>query len=310
MDDPIPVKRLLDIPHLADRKQLSLVIMDSGMGGLSICADLVERLRRSGLPTAVQLTYFNAWPESGRGYNALEPVQQSRVFDRALRGALAFAPDAIILACNTLSILYKRTDFATACRLPVIGILDYGVDLIRDYLMTEPAGRVIILGTRTTIAADAHRRALLEQGVAGSRLAVQACDGLASLIENDPHGRAVRESINVWLGQAFRHLPAGGSPVSLALCCTHYGYSAALFQAGLARLAEGGRLLNPNQAMAQGLLAGLPEGVSSIDTLRVVSRIAWQPRQIAAIGSLLGAVSPLTARALEQYRHDPDLFEL
>ena len=36
--------------------------------------------------------------------------------------------------------------------------------------------------------------------------------------------------------------------------------------------------------------------------------IVWSDEKIEAIARLLEAVSPLTAGALRQYRHDPDLF--
>ena len=48
---------------------LSIVIADSGMGGLSICADIVNGLEARRSDRAVSLTYFNAWPEQDRGYN-------------------------------------------------------------------------------------------------------------------------------------------------------------------------------------------------------------------------------------------------
>ena len=62
--------------------------------------------------------------------------------------------------------------------------------------------------------------------------------------------------------------------------------------------------------MSEGLLADLPSrggGDAQID-LQVVSRIVWSEEKIGAIARLLEAASPLTASALRQYRHDPELF--
>ena len=62
-----------------------LVVTDSGLGGLSICAALERRLRAEGR-RSVRLTYVNAWPFEGRGYNDLPDLRaRAEVFDRALR---------------------------------------------------------------------------------------------------------------------------------------------------------------------------------------------------------------------------------
>ena len=69
-------------------------------------------------------------------------------------------------------------------------------------------------------------------------------------------------------------------------------------------------ILDPNKAMSEALLADLaPRGQEDVRIdLKVVSRIVWSDEKIAAIAKILDTVSPLTASALRQYRHDPDLF--
>ncbi len=71
-----------------------LVLTDSGLGGLSLCATLERRLRRRD----IRLTYLNAWPFEGIGYNDLPTVpERAEVFDRALCAMAALAPDQVLV---------------------------------------------------------------------------------------------------------------------------------------------------------------------------------------------------------------------
>ena len=293
-------------------ESLSLVIADSGMGGLSICADIVRGLQERRSFRSVAVTYFNAWPEQDRGYNLLPGMaERVRVFDRALEGMLHFGPDRILIACNTLSALYPDTPFSRKAPVPVTDIIGFGVEQMLDYLAARAESRVIILGTPTTIEAGTHRARLVGRGIDAGRIVCQPCDRLAGEIEKAPEGATVRAMIEEYVEQAAEKFPDRRLPVAAALCCTHYGYSRHLFEAAMRARFEGPvAILDPNRAMSEGLLAGLPargEGDVRID-LKVVSRIVWSEEKIGAIARLLEATSPLTANALRQYRHDPELF--
>jgi glutamate racemase len=291
---------------------LSLVIADSGMGGLSILADVVSGLQARRSYRHVFLTYFNAWPEQDRGYNLLPGMDERvRVFDRALAAMLRFVPDQILIACNTLSALYPHTPFSRQTPVPVVGIIDSGVDLIQGYLSARAESRVIILGTPTTIEADTHRTRLVELGIPAERIICQPCDRLAGEIEKAPEGITVRAMIENYIREAAERIADRRLPAAAALCCTHYGYSQRLFEAAMQARFEGPiTILDPNRAMSEALLADL--GPSRKEDIRidleVVSRIVWSGEKIEAIARLLEASSPLTAGALRQYRHDPDLF--
>ncbi|HSP90980.1 MAG TPA: hypothetical protein VLN08_08735, partial [Vicinamibacterales bacterium] len=78
-----------------------IVVTDSGLGGLSICALLEQGLRAAGPARAVRLTYVNAWPFEDRGYNDLpDEHERARVFDLALSRMAQMEPDRILIACN------------------------------------------------------------------------------------------------------------------------------------------------------------------------------------------------------------------
>jgi glutamate racemase len=291
---------------------LSLVIADSGMGGLSIFADIVKGLQERRSYRSVSLTYFNAWPEQDRGYNLLPGMaERIRVFDRALSAMLRFQPDLILIACNTLSAIYPHTPFSRQAPVQVVGIIDFGVEMMHAYLGARAESRVIILGTPATIEADAHRARLVERGIDAERIVCQPCDRLAGEIEKDPEGATVRAMVESCIRQAAERVPDVRGPVAAALCCTHYGYSQRVFEAALRSVFEDPiMILNPNKAMSDAMLADFaPPGQKDVRIeLKVVSRIVWSDEKIEAIARLLEAASPLTAGALRQYRHDPDLF--
>jgi glutamate racemase len=296
----------------APKESISLLIADSGMGGLSICADIVKGLEARRSDRSASLTYFNAWPEQDRGYNLLPGMaERIRVFDRALSAMLRFEPDRILIACNTLSALYPDTPFSRKAPVPVTEIIGFGVDLMHAFLSARADSRVIILGTPTTIEAGVHRSRLVERGIDAGRIVCQPCDRLAGEIEKAPEGATVRAMIESCIREAAERFPDRRPPVAAALCCTHYGYSQRLFEAAMQAAFEGPTtILNPNKAMSAALLADFasPGRQDVRIDLKVVSRIVWSDEKIEAIARLLEAESPLTASALREYRHDPELF--
>ena len=297
---------------VSKKENLSLLVADSGMGGLSIFADIVSGLQERRSYRSAALTYFNAWPEQDRGYNLLPGMaERIRIFDRALAAMLRFEPDRILIACNTLSALYPETPFSRGAPVPVTDIIGFGVDLMHAYLNAGTQRQVIILGTPTTIEAGTHRARLVERGIDPLRIVCQPCDRLAGEIEKAPEGAAVRAMIEDYVGRAAGNITDRRRPVAAALCCTHYGYSRRLFEEALGARFEGPiTILDPNRAMSEAVLEDLaPRGRGEIRIdLQVVSRITWSHEKIAAIAGLLEASSPPAAAALRRYRHDPGLF--
>lgn len=290
---------------------LNLLVTDSGLGGLSVCAELAERLAREGAFRSVALTYFNAWPEQDRGYNRLpSTADKVRALDGALLGMARLRPDLILVACNTLSVLYPETRFSRAPAMPVIEILTLGVRMIHARMRALPGSQVILFGTPTTIAQDAHRSRLVELGVEPGRIVAQACDRLAGEIERDPGSAAVRGMIERYVAQALARLQDPKAPVLAAFCCTHYIYSIDWFRRALQGWPGGVTVVNPNDAMGACLSPepALPNRPGAQVSVRVLSRIALSGQKVAAIAGQIRPVSARTAQALVQYRHDPDLF--
>lgn len=302
---------------LAGSAEVDLLITDSGLGGLSVCAEVVRNLKRQRSCRSARITYFNAWPEQERGYNRFDGLEErARVFDGALRGMARFDPDLILIACNTLSALYGRTRFSREATVPVIDIIGFGVEMIAQGLAAQPDSLALILGTPTTVEAGVHRSRLLERGIEAGRIVQQPCDRLAGEIEKGPGSAAVREMIGRYARQAALKAGDAGRPVLAALCCTHYGYAEGIFREKLEEAFTGPvTLLNPNGAMAASLFDGggpaaceEPGAPGAQVTVAAVSRIVLSREKIDAIATILEAASPETAAALRHYRYDPELF--
>lgn len=288
-----------------------IAVLDSGLGGLSICADLEKGLQAQALCKQATLLYFNVWPEQNRGYNSLESVaERISVFDRALESVSKFQPDLIMIACNTLSVIYDRTPFSRKTRIPVIDIVDFGVDLIRAKLQEKPDSQALILGTRTTISEKTHQHKLVQQGVAKGRIKSQACHGVATEIETDPKGGAVVSLIEGYMDAAARKLNKTET-VFVALCCTHFAYSSAIFHHKLLdRLSCEVVMLNPNTEMSAFLFRNEPQHsfARTAISVKVISKIKLDPLKIMAMSHAVRSTSEKTASALVDYAYQPGLF--
>jgi glutamate racemase len=253
----------------------------------------------------------NAWPEDGRGYNDFpDDRARAEVFDRALDAIADMGPDVLIIACNTLSILFHGTRFSRSAPFPVEGIIDAGVDVFVEALRELPEAPIVLLGTKTTIRSGEHRDRLLEAGVAPGRIAAVACHGLATAIERDIDGPAAELLMAVAADDVRAALPTG-SPVLLGLCCTHYGYVADRLGAAVAgAVGRPVKTLDPNVRLVETVMAGLAArgGGGEQPVVEVVSKVALDERTRTGIGGLVRAASPATAAALRDYRHVPDLF--
>jgi glutamate racemase len=290
-----------------------IVITDSGLGGLAICAGLEERLRGSAGARSRRLVYVNAWPDSRHGYNDLpDAASRAAVLDKTLAAMMIFRPGLIVIACNTLSVLYGLTAFSRAPAVHVAGIIDEGVDLFHDALTRNPASHLLLLGTRTTIESGEHARRLIGRGIDPARISTAACHGLAGAVDKDPDSPCLPDLVEECVSRALQGVDISGA-LYAGLCCTHYAYIADLFRRALAQRTEAGvEVLDPNGHLVAGLASGLearkPEDGEADLMIEVVSKVELGDAQRTAVARRLEPASPRTARALVEYTRIPDLF--
>ena len=292
---------------------MTAVITDSGLGGLLICAQLERRLRGAAGDGPVHLVYVNAWPDARHGYNDLPDIAaRAAVFDRALAAMTAFHPDFVLVACNTLSVVYEATAFSRAPVVPVTGILDVGTDLFHDALTRDPEGVLLLFGTRTTIGSGEHISRLAQRGIDRRRIVAEPCHGLAAAIDKDPDSPAVPGLVEDCVLRVVPRLPAGAS-LGVGLACTHYGYIAEVFRTALRRHTDAKvEILDPGKRFVDGLTDGLDRRPSEAGempvSVEVVSKVELPEAQRRAVARRIEPVSATTANALLEYRRIPDLF--
>ena len=301
------------IEALFNKDSVLIAVLDSGLGGLSVCAELERALQERPLFRNVSLFFFNVWPEQARGYNSLGSISERvRVFDRALTSVQSYNPDLIMIACNTLSVIYERTPFSQHETIPVVDIVDFGVDLIYGGLTRNPDSQTLILGTRTTISENVHQRILVQRGIAADRIITQACHGVATEIEKAPQGEAVVGLIAGYMREAAPKIYGRGT-VLAALCCTHFAYSANIFRDKLREeLIADIELLDPNTPMSDFLFNLKKPALSSGEDIKVkvISKILLEQTKIQSIAGIIRSISEKAAEALVDYTYQPDLFEV
>ncbi len=262
----------------------TICVTDSGMGGLSVCAELVKALKQA--RKGADIVYFNACYADDLGYNAIARRSgKIAMFDRALAGMEHHCrPDEILVACNTLSVLLEETAFAA--RRPEIArsIVDAAVALVRERV--SPTERITVFGTETTTSENTYLKRLTDAGWSPSHIDQIACPGLQTSISNQDR---VEEKVAAFTRDADK-------ASWYLLACTHFGIRADAFNHP--------KILDPNRAMAQEACDRI--AATGPITLNMVSRYRPTPNELTTWATLLD--EPGTVAMLRGNRVDSTLF--
>lgn len=296
------------------KKEVTIAVTDSGLGGLSILGDAVERMKKENIFQNVRFVFFNALFSNEGGYNSLKTRDQKiRIFNSALESLEeTYSPDLILIGCNTLSVLYKDTSFSRNSAIPVIGIVNAGIDLIAQNLKSHPKSKVILFGTQTTISEGTYTLELENRGFLPERIVSQACPELVSYIEKGYDSDETEMLVLAYVDEALQKLGTPGPELYVSFNCTHYGYSLNLWEKAFESLGvKPQAFLNPNFRMNDFLFQSPHTGrYKKTDiSIHVVSMVEIANQRIQSIGRWLEELSPQTAEALRDYTHDPKLFE-
>lgn len=302
------------VNSLLEKERITIVVTDSGLGGLSVVADAAEKFRQHPVFKQVNLIFYNALFTNQGGYNSLQSREEKlKVFSSALQNIQKrYMPDIILVACNTLSVLVPDTEFIKTTTLPVVGIVENGVEQIAAQLKSDKQARNIIFATRTTIGEGTHKQQLLDKGISDSQIITQACPELTLYIEQGYDSMYTEMLIDAYVDEALLGMKDQTGPLSVSFNCTHYGYSLDLWKkAFMSRSIEVTTFLNPNTRMIDFLL---PERLrqryqDSVVNVKVVSMTDIPADRMESIGRYLQKISPTTEVALRNFEHHLDLFE-
>lgn len=295
-----------------EQKNLTIVMTDSGLGGLSVMADVANKLQELNAYDSVQLLFVNALFSAEGGYNSLSTSEEKRrVLDSALsRMEALYHPDLLLIACNTLSIVYPTTSFSSSTQIPVQGIIDSGVAMMADRLKLNSESRILLFGTQTTIQENSHKKLLIHMGFLPDRIITQSCPDLVLYIEKDFDGEETEMLIQGYVDEALQ-ITGEESPLFVCFGCTHYGYALDLWQKAFRELGQDvAGYINPNGGMAR--LFARPAlrdrfARTKIEA-RVISMVPIPEETVSSLADWLFLRSPEISRALRRYENIPDLF--
>jgi glutamate racemase len=272
---------------------MHILITDSGVGGLSVCAYAERFLRKHGIVEAANLTYVNASPENDFGYNSMgSRSEKLENFNRFLNIiSETYSPDSIYIACNTLSVLFSDTQFSKTERIPVQGIVETGVNRLFRDLGRSPRSAVAIFGT----------------------IISQACPSLADTISEDLRGSSAKKKIEKYVDAAIEKSNEETTDYLTYLACTHYGYRREYFSTAFEERGIKAQVLNPNEFVIEDLFGKyekkLDDTMGKNDaSVEFITRYKIPDTALETIASFLDDVSPKTVEAFTNYTHAPDLF--
>lgn len=302
------------------RQEVVIGVVDSGLGGLAVVAELSRRLKTSHPFRKVDIVFQNALFSPKSGYNSLTSRNQKiKIFNNCLESLNRnYKPDVILIACNTLSVLVEHTTFARKGKVPVVGIVDTGVALIAGYMKKSKSSQAAILGTETTIGEGTYQKRLMSLGFGKDRIIAQACPELQAFIERAFDSEETNVLISAYADEVIQKKKKG-APLLVSLNCTHYGYAIKAWRAAFAELnCPVEAFLDPTPHMVDFIFAGQAGKKIRRDAgrfkrtktnIKVVSMVPIAPQSIASLGRYFKSISAETARALANYELKKNLFE-
>jgi len=187
----------------------TLLVFDSGLGGLTVFAEVAKAR-----PDA---RFVYAGDDAGFPYGRLaEDVMVERAVAVIGRLYERFRPDLVVIACNTAS-----TAVLPALRarfpIPFVGT----VPAIKPAARLSRSKRISVLATPGTVARD-YTRDLVGTYAADCRVTLVGSHRLAALAEAELAGEPVPDAVLAEELAPCFVVDAGGRTDVVALGCTHY----------------------------------------------------------------------------------------
>jgi len=190
---------------MAAENEKAIGVFDSGIGGLTVVRELIERL------PGEEIVYFGDTARLPYGTKSADAVE------RFARQNLAFLQGKnvklIVIACNTASSVALPRLQAEE-EIPVLGVLRPGA---RGAVEVTENGRVAVIGTTATITSRAYEKALNEMRE-GLEIWTRACPLFVSLVEEG----WLEDDITRQVAERYLSGLAGFGADTLVLGCTHY----------------------------------------------------------------------------------------
>ena len=189
-----------------------LLIMDSGVGGLSIAQDIVSTMPCTSIDYVSDAAYF---PYGGRTPDSLVSI----VDTFATTALEHIQPDVIVLACNTASTLALK-HLRTKTDIPIVGV----VPAVKPAGLLTQTGVFGVLATPATIKSPYLENLMLSHCPNRTMIGHGSAD-LVVLAEAFLQGKITADELTPRLKQAIAPLfekPESKYMDVLVLACTHF----------------------------------------------------------------------------------------
>lgn len=217
-----------------------LLIFDSGVGGLSVLAEIRKLLPDAPVIYAADTAALPYGEKTESEIAARVPALLGRMVER-------YRPRLVIIACNTASTIALAT-VREALDLPIVGT----VPAIKPAAEMSRTGVIGLLGTAATIR-QAYVDNLEAEFASGKRLIRYAAPGLVAAAEAKLRGGTPDPAIFRDAVQGLRSQHQGDDIDTVVLACTHFP----LVQKGL------GKVLGQNVQFIDGA-AGIARRVATL----------------------------------------------
>ena len=185
------------------------LIFDSGVGGLSVVAEIRRRLPELSLDYVADDAFRPYGEKTAEQLRARLPALLATLCDM-------LCPEIIVIACNTASTTALE-DIRSALTVPVVGV----VPAIKPAALATRTGTLAVLGTPGTVARE-YVDDLITEFAQDKNVLLQGSVNLVDMAEDKLAGRAVDPTrIKTELAPLFAG--RGGADIdAVVLACTHF----------------------------------------------------------------------------------------
>ncbi|HEX3031957.1 MAG TPA: glutamate racemase [Bacillota bacterium] len=215
---------------MSDKKLLPIGVFDSGVGGISVLANLLQCL------PGESFVYYADSLNAPYGLRPLEEVRtlSLQVVDFLLKQGIK----GLVVACNTATSVVVR-ELRKTLDIPVIGM----EPALKPAVELTPGGHIVVMATPLTLSQEKFHN-LLHRFEDQANILPLPCPDLSDLIEE---GHTADSEIDDYLVRLFA--PFDRSKISaVVLGCTHYVFIRAAVQK---LLGPGAQVLDGNRGTAR-----------------------------------------------------------
>jgi len=193
----------------AELTTAKVLVFDSGIGGLSICKEILASNKN------IKLHYLSDNAAFPYGEKSVEQLI-SRATQVLLQACAQLSPDLVVIACNTASTVVLPS-LRTQLDIPIVGV----VPAIKTAAAVSQSKTFALLATPGTVARP-YTQQLIDEHAADCQVIRVGSSQLVRAIESHIHGDIIdTEYLQQIIGQLTEQLD-GDKIDTVVLGCTHF----------------------------------------------------------------------------------------